>query len=74
MSCYQIKNGFVSISETSFLCPYCLKEYDDSDDKYLKILNKNKHGITRIKCRCGNKFGLIASYYNTLESFTLDKN
>lgn len=74
MTCIQTQNGFLCFGKTDFRCPYCGQEYDDSDDKYLKILNKNKNGITRIKCRCGNKFGLIASYCNTLETFTLDKN
>lgn len=71
MSCYQINNGFISISKTNFFCPYCLKEYDDSNDKYLKRINKNINSTTKIKCECGNKFGLTAGYNNTMLTFKL---
>lgn len=38
----RINNGFIDFSKVTFKCPVCSKEYDDSDDKYLKKINKKK--------------------------------
>lgn len=48
----------ISMSNINFDCPHCGEKYQDKDDKYLDKCNKNKSGITSIRCRCGEKFGM----------------
>jgi hypothetical protein len=52
--------GLIHISWTKidFKCPYCKKEYEDTDDKYLDICNRNKSGCCYVNCKCGGKFGM----------------
>ena len=61
---------FLNIATTDFTCPYCPKKYDDSNEFYLKRMNKNKSGITKIKCECKGVFG-VAMSYNGLMSFPI---
>lgn len=56
MPCIEINNGFLCISNIDFNCPTCKKLYSDDDEKYLNRCNKNKKGITKIKCECGESF------------------
>lgn len=61
----------ISFSNTQFNCPYCNKEYNDIDDVYLDKCNKNKNGITRIKCQCSKKFGMTYDIKCNAVSFEL---
>ena len=60
----------ICTSNIDFRCPYCEKEYSDTYEKYLNRINKNKLGITTMKCDCGKRFG-IACDYAGLVSFKL---
>ena len=60
----------ISLAVIGFNCPFCQKEYYDEDEKYLKRINKNKCGYTKIKCDCGKIFG-VAYNYKGLVSFDL---
>ena len=64
-----IKHGFIDFGDTNFKCPYCSKKYNDDSLKYLDSCNKNKRGITSIKCSCGNKFNVTYSYMSNAVSF-----
>jgi NAD-dependent SIR2 family protein deacetylase len=48
----------INFSNIEFSCPYCGKQYEDSNDKYLDRCNRNKSNCTTIKCECGEKFGM----------------
>jgi len=65
-----INNGFITLSNTDFNCPFCNKEYSDTKHKYTNAINKNKSWTTTIKCSCGEKFG-VANNYDGLVSFKL---
>lgn len=67
----KIPGGFLTLSKTDFKCPYCQKKYDDKDDVYLDKCNKNKSQLTRIKCKCGNKFGFTYDMTGDAISFKL---
>ena len=57
--CVPIKNGWLTLSNINFECPYCNEKYSDENDKYLDKCNNNKSGYTSIRCsRCGEKFGM----------------
>ena len=64
----------ISIGKTDFKCPYCDKQYDDINDKYLnriqKQMDKKKpKGYINIKCGCKQSFGLSFNYMGHLVSF-----
>ena len=63
----------ISIANVHFRCPYCGAEYNDENDKYLKIINKNKYYITKIKCNCGAKFGITYNMIGDAVAFKLEK-
>jgi hypothetical protein len=65
----QIKNGFIDFDKTDFECPTCKKQYNDMDDKYLKRCQRNKQGITKIKCKCGKPFFATYNYMGDAVSF-----
>ena len=48
----------ISFTKIDFKCPYCDKQYIDTNDKYFNRANKNKSWCTYIGCECKNKFGL----------------
>ena len=74
MATIKIPNGFITIANTDFNCPYCDKEYNDKDDVYLNKTNRNKNNCTSIKCECGNKFMMTYDMTGKAKSFkTLDK-
>jgi len=65
----QIKNGFIDFAKTDFKCPWCGKQYNDIDEKYLARCQKNKSGITKIKCECGKPFYMTYNYVGDSVSF-----
>lgn len=71
---YKIKDGFIDLAKVDFKCPHCKKEYNDIDDKYLNRCNKNKSGITRIKCECNNIFYITYDYMSNAVAFTIQKS
>ena len=62
MACVEIENGIICFANVDFKCPYCNKEYNDSNDFYYDRMMKNKSHITKIKCECGKSFGLTGSF------------
>jgi len=48
----------ITFAKIDFKCPFCLKEYNDLDDKYVDRCNKNKSGTTSVTCSCGKRFGM----------------
>ena len=66
---FQIQNGFIDFAKTDFKCPACKKEYNDYDDKYVNRCNKNKTGITKVKCECGKSFWMTYNYMGDAVSF-----
>jgi len=65
----QIKNGFIDFAKTDFKCPRCKKQYNDRNEKYLARCQKNKSGITKIKCECGKPFYITYNYMGDSVSF-----
>jgi len=65
----QIKNGFIDFAKTDFSCPNCGKEYNDTDDKFLKRCQRNKSGTTKIKCECRKPFFMTYNYKSDAVSF-----
>ena len=61
----------ISFANVDFKCPYCKKLYSDIDDKYLNKCNKNKCTYTKIKCECGNRFGMTYNYIGNAVGFKL---
>jgi|WetSurMetagenome_2_1015567.scaffolds.fasta_scaffold54919_2 hypothetical protein len=53
----KVPNGILCMCETLFKCPKCTCPHDG--EKYIERINKNKSGITYVKCKgCGAKIGL----------------
>lgn len=71
MTCLQFQFGIICLANIAFLCPYCMNEFDDSDDKYLNRVNSNKSAYTKIKCSCGERFGMTYNYMGDAVSFKL---
>lgn len=71
MKCHRINKGIICLSKTEFNCPHCGKEFDDSKDIYLNRINRNKSGITRIKCECREYFGMTYDITGDAVSFKL---
>jgi hypothetical protein len=61
----------VSFSDVNFKCPHCDKDHDDRDDKYLDKCNANKSGYTKIKCTCGETFGMTYDMMTNAIGFEL---
>ena len=70
---FRIPDGFIDLAKTEFQCPNCKKKYSDSDDKYLKRLEKNKNGITQIRCECKTTFYMTYDMTGDAVSFLSDK-
>lgn len=51
-------------------CPSCKKTHYDKNDQLWKRCQKNVSGMTRKKCECGCKMGIIF-FHNTIEVFNL---
>ncbi len=58
----EFKNFFIDYTKTEFNCPYCQKQYNDKELKYLDKCNKNKTWRTRISCECKEFFYLAIDY------------
>ena len=69
MKTYLIKLGILTIPNIDFFCPYCQKAFSDINDKYLKRCNKNKNGITKVKCECSNSFYMTYNYIGDAVAF-----
>lgn len=57
-TCIPIKNGILCMANVEFHCPYCNNTYFDAGERYLTKVNANKSGYTKIKCKCGQRFGM----------------
>jgi hypothetical protein len=66
---FQIKDGFLDFAKTDFDCPYCKKKHVDANDKYLNRCNKNKSGLTKVKCDCEKTFYLTYDYRGDFVTF-----
>ena len=62
---------FLDFANTGFKCPNCDKKYSDIKGIYLDKCNANKSGYTKIKCSCGNKFGMTYNFCGNAVSFFL---
>lgn len=71
---FRIKSGFIDLADTSFNCPYCGKNYDDNNDKYINRCNKNKTSRTFINCDCGERFGMTYEITGEAVGFKITKN
>jgi len=58
-------NTFLDFAKIDFKCPKCEKLY--TDEKYFNRCEKNKSGITKVKCSCGNKIKLIINYKSEIQ-------
>ena len=67
MKCKPFGGGIICQGRVDFQCPYCQKKYNDADEKYYKRL-QGKNWI-RIKCKCGEVFGLAVDYTGDIVSF-----
>jgi transposase-like protein len=67
----QINNTFLDFSNTTYKCPYCKKEYNDDNEKYLKRLNKNKFFKTIINCTCNKNFYMTYDIQSDAIGFNL---
>jgi hypothetical protein len=69
MHCIRIYNGIVCLSGVDFSCPFCGKVY--SDEKYLDRIEQNKCGYTKVRCDCGERFGVTYNYMSEMVTFKL---
>lgn len=67
-------NVFLDFAQIDFTCPLCGKVYSDENDLYLNRCNKNKSGYTRIKCECGEVFGMTYNMLSEAVGFKLEKH
>lgn len=73
MTCTPIKNGILCYSKIEFNCPHCKKLYNDAEEIYFNKMTKNKSGYTKIKCDCGEIFGVTSNFKGDLVGFELIK-
>ena len=64
----------INYAKIDFKCPYCDKQYSDSDDKFLNRCNSNKSSITKNLCSCGKKFGVSYNIMGNIVAFKLEKD
>jgi len=69
-----IPNGFIDFAKIDFKCPFCGKVYSDSESKYLNRVNRNKSGYTKIRCGCGQTFGMTYNIKSEAIGFKLEKD
>jgi hypothetical protein len=67
--CIKIPNGFLTLAGTEFKCPYCLKQYNDVDGKYLQKCDSNKSNCTSVKCECNKKFYITYDMTGDVRTF-----
>lgn len=68
-----MNRAFIKMANIEFTCPYCLKQYDDADEKYLNRLNRNKSGYTQKTCECGKTFGIAFEIIGKVIGFKLQE-
>ena len=61
----------INFAEIKYNCPYCGKAGRDEDDKLLNRCNRNKSGLTKVKCECGNVYGFTYNYKGDAETFKI---
>jgi hypothetical protein len=70
MPCITTKLGILCFANINFECPACKEIYSDDNDIYNNRLNKNKSGITKIKCECcETNFYLTNNYKGDFVTF-----
>jgi len=74
MKTITIKDGIMSMANVDFNCPECGQLYSDHNDKYLSRCNKNQSGTTKIRCSCGEWFGMTYDIQGDAVGFSLDKS
>ena len=74
MTCITVPNGIICMAVIDFFCPHCFKEYCDSHEKYLTKVNANKCGYTKIKCECGETFGMTYDIKGDAVGFKLKES
>ena len=74
MTCIPMNRGFICFAKIEFSCPYCKAIYFDANETMLDRINKNKCGYTKVKCKCGERFGLTGDYSGDFVTFKLDCN
>lgn len=62
----------ISWAKIDFQCPYCEKQYEDTNDKYYKRLEQNNLGYTKTKCECGETFGIAIDITSQYVGFKLN--
>jgi hypothetical protein len=73
MPCIEVTNGIICMAKIDFFCPNCLKSYSDLDEKYLRRFLNNKCGYTKVKCTCGEIFGMTYNIKGDAVGFELKK-
>jgi hypothetical protein len=71
MPCIEITGGILCISNIEFHCPHCNEQYWDAGERYLTKVNVNKCGYTKIRCSCGETFGMTYSINGGAVGFIL---
>jgi hypothetical protein len=71
MTCITITSGTICLAKTDFTCPYCWRVESDANEKYYKRIVANKCGYTKVKCKCGEHFGLTGDYRGDYLTFKL---
>jgi len=71
-NCIVIPDGIICMAKIDFYCPHCMKKYDDRDEKYLNRFMANKCGYTKIKCICGERFGMTYDMKGDAVGFKLE--
>ena len=64
-----VKDYFCFFADTTFICPHCGKQHEDSNDKYCNRINKNKSFKTTIKCECKKTFNLTFDCTGKFQSY-----
>ena len=62
MEGFRIKDGFIDFDKTTFSCPYCNKQYNDTESTHLTEQQKQNGTVTKFKCTCGNESLLVMDY------------
>lgn len=64
----------VLVANIEFICPHCEVWDYDSDESYLKRINKSKSNVAYLRCRvCKNRFGLTTDITGNYQTFKINK-
>jgi len=69
MEGFRLDNAFIDLTDHKFHCPYCNSQYFDYESNYMQRINKNKSGITKVKCDCENTFHLTMDMQGNYQTF-----